>query len=242
MRVGGGRNAEPSHKLLMLEYCHYIPGENETGWQGLEQVKGPKHVVGRESSFPPGSSLIDYLASDHLRILIEGNQVAVEEGSTINGAYLNIPPRRPVELKAGTKFVVGEQVIVFELPEPPILDPTVISLNHEKLRWQRFEPLAYLTFIGPGNDPGIRFPITKADQTTIGREGDIALGPDRVASRLHARVFLRGDRFYLEDMASSNGTFVRIEGRTTIKPGSNHSRVGGDELLIGAVLVRVMEY
>jgi pSer/pThr/pTyr-binding forkhead associated (FHA) protein len=47
---------------------------------------------------------------------------------------------------------------------------------------------------------------------TLGRdpESDIYL-PSGMASRNHARAFVKGDQIYIEDLHSSNGTFVRQE-------------------------------
>ncbi len=48
-----------------------------------------------------------------------------------------------------------------------------------------------------------------ADEVIIGRspECDIIL-PDRQVSRRHARIFRRGDQYFLEDLGSKNGTWV----------------------------------
>jgi len=47
------------------------------------------------------------------------------------------------------------------------------------------------------------------DEVIIGRsqESDIFLSDRRVSSR-HARVYLKDEHFYLEDLGSTNGTFV----------------------------------
>lgn len=70
---------------------------------------------------------------------------------------------------------------------------------------------------------GMRFAITNRAETVIGRDGvcDIVL-PTGTVSRRHARILREGDRCYLEDLGSNNGTFVngrRIEGRVCLKPG-----------------------
>ena len=57
---------------------------------------------------------------------------------------------------------------------------------------------------------------------TIGREGaDITLDDDQV-SRSHARVSVAGATITIEDLGSTNGTFVngaKIDGATTLVPG-----------------------
>jgi pSer/pThr/pTyr-binding forkhead associated (FHA) protein len=70
------------------------------------------------------------------------------------------------------------------------------------------------------------------DGASIGRseDNDITLDDARV-SRHHARVTRRGDSFFLEDLASSNGTFVKDEQR---RPHQPTELVDGDEIRIGA--------
>ncbi len=47
------------------------------------------------------------------------------------------------------------------------------------------------------------------DEVIIGRSPDCdIILPDRQVSRRHARVFRRGDRYYIEDLHSKNGTWV----------------------------------
>lgn len=56
-------------------------------------------------------------------------------------------------------------------------------------------------------EPGTRFDLFGG--ATLGRssEAEIAFS-DRYASGIHARVYPRGDRFYIEDMNSTNGTLL----------------------------------
>jgi pSer/pThr/pTyr-binding forkhead associated (FHA) protein len=61
-------------------------------------------------------------------------------------------------------------------------------------------------------------------ELTIGRrEGcDVCLNYDSQVSREHALVIYDGEKFWLEDTGSTNGTFVddeRVEGRVEIRPG-----------------------
>ncbi|MCB0862329.1 MAG: FHA domain-containing protein [Solirubrobacterales bacterium] len=60
---------------------------------------------------------------------------------------------------------------------------------------------------GGGLDAGTRFDVFGG--VTLGRssEADISF-TDRYASGLHARLYPRGDRYFLEDMNSTNGTLL----------------------------------
>ena len=56
----------------------------------------------------------------------------------------------------------------------------------------------------------------------IGREGQLKLDVDRFVSRKHAVIEVIGSTVFLEDLASTNGTFVddeRLEGRTRLDNG-----------------------
>ena len=65
---------------------------------------------------------------------------------------------------------------------------------------------------------------------TIGRANDIEVSlQDDYASGRHARLFPQGSRWFLEDLNSTNGTFVngeRLTRATPIEPGDD-IRVGG---------------
>jgi len=82
---------------------------------------------------------------------------------------------------------------------------------------------------------GQAFELT-GDLMTIGREAShaIALVNDMGVSRTHAQIVRQGDQTLIEDLGSTNGTYVngvRISAPTPIKP--------GDTLQLGASLFRV---
>jgi pSer/pThr/pTyr-binding forkhead associated (FHA) protein len=55
--------------------------------------------------------------------------------------------------------------------------------------------------------PGTRYDLFGG--ATLGRSGDAEITfSDRYASGVHARVYPRGDRFFIEDMNSTNGTLL----------------------------------
>ncbi|HSJ59359.1 MAG TPA: FHA domain-containing serine/threonine-protein kinase [Anaerolineae bacterium] len=70
-----------------------------------------------------------------------------------------------------------------------------------------------------------------ADAVTVGRAetSDIVL-PDAAASRRHAQVRLVGERFYIDDLGSSNGTFVNGLGIPMAQPAQLRDR---DEIRMG---------
>lgn len=73
-----------------------------------------------------------------------------------------------------------------------------------------------------GPTPGVTFPL-EGDQLIIGRDAtnSIAIN-DAEISRKHSRLSFQGGKYVLEDLGSTNGTFVngqRLAGPVVLKPG-----------------------
>ncbi|MBI2331737.1 MAG: FHA domain-containing protein, partial [Chloroflexi bacterium] len=73
-----------------------------------------------------------------------------------------------------------------------------------------------------GPTPGVTFPL-EGDQLTIGRDSTngVAIN-DAEISRKHARLMFQGGKYVLEDLGSTNGSFVngqRLAGPVVLKPG-----------------------
>jgi predicted component of type VI protein secretion system len=73
-----------------------------------------------------------------------------------------------------------------------------------------------------GPTPGVTFPL-EGDQLIIGRDAVNAVAiNDAEVSRKHARLTFQGGKYVLEDLGSTNGTFVngqRLASATVLKPG-----------------------
>jgi pSer/pThr/pTyr-binding forkhead associated (FHA) protein len=74
--------------------------------------------------------------------------------------------------------------------------------------------------------------FTLGDALPFGRnpDNDVILYDDQV-SRHHARITRHGERFLLEDLSSSNGTFLREQRRAA---GAPSELADGDEIQIGS--------
>jgi hypothetical protein len=96
-----------------------------------------------------------------------------------------------------------------------------------------------------GDSSGTEFAIS-ADEAYIGRwDADNGVFPDidldahdadAKVSRRHARILFRDNRFMIEDLGSTNGTFVN-RGRRLI-PGSPQALNDGDEIIVGKTFLR----
>ncbi len=94
--------------------------------------------------------------------------------------------------------------------------------------------LLHLEVVEPSNLAGQRFDIDR--ELTIGRSPGCAISTsyDIYSSTLHARLYPQNGRVYVEDLASTNGTFVNSE--SVVKP----TRLGrGDLLQVGATVFQV---
>jgi pSer/pThr/pTyr-binding forkhead associated (FHA) protein len=89
---------------------------------------------------------------------------------------------------------------------------------------------ARLVVIAQDGTPGRQYPL-QHDQTDIGREeGAILLPSDPYVSPRHARVSQRGGRFFVRDLASVNGVYVRIRAAERLQ--------NADLVLIGLEVLR----
>jgi pSer/pThr/pTyr-binding forkhead associated (FHA) protein len=96
-----------------------------------------------------------------------------------------------------------------------------------------------------GGRIGKEFPITGIE-TNIGRwDADSGIFPDvdldeddpeAKISRRHARIINHNEQYFIEDLGSTNGTFVN-RGRRLL-PGKRHMLQNGDEIIVGKTFLK----
>jgi pSer/pThr/pTyr-binding forkhead associated (FHA) protein len=96
-----------------------------------------------------------------------------------------------------------------------------------------------------GDSPGTEFRLTN-EESTIGRwDADNGVFPDvdldafdsdAKVSRRHARIVKRQDSYFIEDLGSTNGTYVN-RGRRLL-PGNSQILNDGDEVIVGKTFLR----
>jgi pSer/pThr/pTyr-binding forkhead associated (FHA) protein len=104
-------------------------------------------------------------------------------------------------------------------------------------RQKEKRPLELVVQRSPSLEAGSGIPVDSAP-ITIGRGGqnDVVLDGDEFASASHARIEVRGDDVWVQDLESTNGTFVngsRVAGAERLSP--------GDVLRVGETDFRVEE-
>lgn len=91
-------------------------------------------------------------------------------------------------------------------------------------------PNASLVVIGQDGTPGRSYPV-HGGQCEIGRaEGSLQLANDPYVSPKHARLIYRNGHFYIQDLATLNGIFVRLKSPVSLEH--------GDLVLIGLEVLR----
>ncbi len=91
-----------------------------------------------------------------------------------------------------------------------------------------------LVVVDPPERRGQEFPL--GDELTVGRAGGcgVPLPDDTFVSQLHARVFRRDGQLYVEDLGSTNGTYLNRD-----KVASAVAMRRGDKLKIGKTTLEV---
>jgi hypothetical protein len=170
-----------------------------------------------------------FLARQHARISRGADgSVKLHPIDTTNGVFKKTDGS--VELTDGAIILVGREVLRFERvsPEERAVHPLVrhgVALFGSPPR----EPWARIVQLIPsGGYRDVRH--LGGDEVVLGREeGEIVFRDDAFMSRRHAAITWDGKRALLTDLGSSNGTFVRLTGPTSIKHG-DHVRMG-DQLM-----------
>ena len=190
---------------------------------GTHQLQGGENLIGRKMG-----SLFEadgYLSPVHAELVLNAAGLVVRDSNSLNGVYAKISAEE--ELQDGDVFRIGQELLRFDaLPAPaPLDDGTEILGSPNPGYWGRLAVI-----VGREQD-GSAFPLL-GEAIMLGRErGDITFPEDGYVSGTHARVSMRDGRFYLADLNSSNGTFLRVRGERVVQ--------SGGFLLMGQQLFRV---
>jgi FHA domain len=193
---------------------------------GTYQLVGGNGTVGRETGgIFAGDS---YLSPRHATFRSGGmGRAVVRDDASLNGVYKKLGRDVPVELRPNEVFRIGQEIIKFEplTSQPPAPDGV------ERLGAPSKGYVGRIALVIGRDETGNAFPIPEGG-VHLGRErGDILFPEDGYVSGLHCRLTWDGQRLFLTDLGSSNGTFVRVAGETDIR--------SGDVLLMGQQLFRI---
>lgn len=170
-----------------------------------------------------------HLGARHARIVAGPGGRVLSPLESRNGVYLRL--RGSTDLSDGDTILMGKQVLRYEvIPDiernlRPAVDHGVALFGTPgRASWAR---LRQLTASGVTRDV---YHLNRPE-VILGREqADIVFSDDEFMSRRHAQISLRATRGRLEDLGSSNGTFIRLR--------APHTLLGGDLIRLGDELLR----
>ena len=213
--------ADPSAGMMVLTALRADGTE-----AGTFNLAGATGTVGRETGgIFAGDS---YLSPRHATFRAAGpGRAIVKDEASLNGVYKKLGRDVPVELRPNEVFRIGQEIIKFEplVPQPPPPDGV------ERLGAPSKGYVGRIALVIGREETGNAFPVPEGG-VHLGRErGDILFPEDGYVSGLHCRLTWDGQRLFLTDLGSSNGTFIRIAAEADVR--------SGDVLLMGQQLFRI---
>ncbi|MBX3275978.1 MAG: FHA domain-containing protein [Sandaracinaceae bacterium] len=182
-------------------------------------------VVGRQAT--PQFANDSYLSPRHATFTFEGEQLRITDEGSLNGIYRRIDREDPVELADNQVFRVGQELIRFERLAPPSAGADGVQPMGSPA-----DGLVGRICLVTGRQTTGNCYAIPAEGLHLGRErGDILFPDDGYVSGLHARIHAEGDKVFLTDVGSSNGTFLRMSGSGLV--------ASGRMILLGQQLFRV---
>jgi pSer/pThr/pTyr-binding forkhead associated (FHA) protein len=186
-------------------------------------------VLGREHG--PGPFRDDpYLSPRHVSFHLDGARLQVRDLDSLNGVFYRIA--ESTELRHLDFIRIGRQLLRFEVLDQLEPLPPGRGGDARALGAPRGEAWGRLVRVSSPGRSSQAF-VLAGPEEVIGRErGTILLRDDGFVSGRHARLTTSGTRFFIEDLRSSNGTFVRVR--------SSRLVASGDLLLLGQQPLRVL--
>ena len=176
---------------------------------------------------------------------LEGSQFCDECGQQLN--QTNKTPM-PESISAQIEQPFFQSAHVTSIGIPPIVEELKYeqtALEPVKNQLPAEKGIRAKLVIERGASVGTEFNIS-TDESNIGRwDADNGIFPDidldsydpeAKVSRRHARIIYENGKFLVEDLGSTNGTFVN-RGRRLL-PGTPHILTDGDEVIVGKTFLR----
>jgi pSer/pThr/pTyr-binding forkhead associated (FHA) protein len=205
----------------------------------LFDISDKGSLVGRtegEVRFPHDATV----SPIHVAFKYVNEQLVVRDLKSLNGTFVRI--NETIAIRDKDVFQCGEQFLRFETvgwlrdavaaedddtTNQPVEQGHAAKFFATPRRLWRYK----LSQLLAGDTLGLSYCSVNPD-TVIGREGcDLNFGSDLYISGRHCAIEQRGSLFYLHDLSSRNGTFVKLNGERILNV--------GDSLFVGRQLLRV---
>jgi pSer/pThr/pTyr-binding forkhead associated (FHA) protein len=206
------RRRRPAHEMVGLRVMSADgPGE-------FVPLQADLLTIGRT----PDNSLAlpdNQVSRHHARITRQPEGFVIEDLNSVNGTFVNGQRVTRQRLQSGDEIQIGQTTMIVQAP-------SVVTAPPERAPRRPLRARAGLRVMS-ADGPGEFVPL-RADPLTIGRTPDNNLAlPDSQVSRHHARIARQPEGFVIEDLNSTNGTFINGQRVTRQRLQS------GDEIQIG---------
>lgn len=199
------------------------------GSEGVEfELKGGKLTV--------GSGLADVrfaadplLAPVHAEFFDDHGQLLVRD---ISGAGVFVRLMGTYTLQSGDVIRMGRQLLEFRAKPEALTAAAATGTAILELNRMLDEPVAEFVAVVPsGGGVAAKYPLLEEEVTWGRTRGTYQFSDDALISGTHARVYQRGEDYFLEDLGSRNGTFVKVHGSMPVPVGTT-VQVGGQLLKV----------
>lgn len=203
------------------------------GFPGISyRLKAQNHRLGRLHGtilFPDDR----YLSMLHANLYYENDKLFLADEGSDNGVFIKIKDSVPID--HNDLFLTGEQLIRFEQVGEYDAYTGVAAEPEDDAKFYGCPPEKELHFrlvhLFRNQQPGAVF-YASTNSVRLGREHcDLSFPFDRHISGRHARVYEENGSYFLQDLGSRNGTFLRIKDPLELKD--------GDHFFAGQQLFRV---
>ncbi|MGA2929872.1 MAG: FHA domain-containing protein, partial [Solirubrobacteraceae bacterium] len=188
-------------------------------------------MIGREGADEGTLGSDPMLSRMHARISVSSEQLLIEDLGSSNGTFVNdVRIQEPTELEPGDTIKLGSSTLTIERAADRGATAVRVAAPGTT-RVRSALPTQAPTAVGSepelhvvaGRGTGTRIPISR-ERLVLGRgaDGPGSLGGDSELSREHAQVTRTNGTLLVEDLGSTNGTFVngrRITAPTSVSPG-----------------------
>jgi class 3 adenylate cyclase/pSer/pThr/pTyr-binding forkhead associated (FHA) protein len=180
----------------------------------------------RECEFPAGSALMGRTQGDftfpldnamqpaHARLSVESGQMFVEP---VDDAVVFFSLVGPYRLQGGDVIKIGNQIVEFQVNAAALEMASQLGTGIREISAMLQHPVAEVVSTAADQK---HYSVLEG-QATFGRTRATYIFPTDIAmSRSHAKIYHRGEDFFIEDAGSTNGTFVLAKDKTPLPEGA----------------------
>lgn len=185
------------------------------------EIRGSRFLIGGERA---DLALNDPFTSKwHAQLFSTQNSLMLEDLGSHNGVYLRVAD--DFALEDGDEILVGAQRLIFRTR--PIPFNTSVANAENRSVPTLGAPIVHtprVIMMLEDDHIGAVYPLH--DQALIGRQNaEISAPQDELLSNQHATITRRGQQYFLHDLHSHHGTFIRVRGAVEL--------IDGDCFMIG---------